>query len=132
MPISKKSWAVVGGTATAFALAPLAAVTIPSVLDEPVGSRGVVVAAAVPGPADDSEPAAGPGTADAGDSPTVSPASPSTPRSAVDTASTAVTPPTPVSPVTAESPTTAKSPVSPKSPVSQESPDSPKSPDTAD
>ena len=76
MPISEKSWAVVDGTATAFALAPLA---IPSVLDQPVGSRGVVVAA-VPGPAVDPDPAAGTGTADAGEDPTVSPASPSTPR----------------------------------------------------
>ena len=110
MSISKKSWAIVGGTAAAFALAPLAAVSMPSVLDQTLNSGGVVVAAANPGPVDEPTAASAPGV----DGPQVVSASPDTPSSAVD------------------SPATPQTATSPKSAVSAKSPVSPKSPDTPD
>ena len=121
MPISTKSWVVVGGTATAFALAPLAALAVPPALDQTMAGQGVVVAAARPGPAADPSTDSAAGEADR-TGPTVSPASPSTPGSAASTPVTAVTPQSPVTP---------RSPVSPTSPVTPASPVSPRSPDTA-
>ena len=55
--MNKKKWIVIGGAASAFALAPLAAAAGPSLFDQPMSGSGVVVAAATTGPpADPSDP----------------------------------------------------------------------------
>ena len=114
--MNKKKWIVIGGTTTAFALAPLAAAYSPSAFADPMPGGGVVVAAATSGPAEaTASPTAG---GDIGDTPTVSPASPLTPNGAA-TAASPVTPPTAASP---------PSPVSPASPVSPKTPASPQTP----
>jgi hypothetical protein len=117
-----KKWIVIGGTTTAFALAPLAAAYTPSAFADPMPGGGVVVTAATSGPAEaTASPEAG---GETGDAPTVSPASPLTPNGAA-TAASPVTPPTASSP---PSPVSPASPMSPKTAASAQSPASPQTP----
>jgi hypothetical protein len=117
MALRTKKWIVIGGAASAFALAPLAAAAGPAVFDEPMSDSGVVVTAGFGDPT--TEAAAPNGT--------VSPASPQTPGE-VDTAASPVSPasaasaPSPVTPATANSPASPRTANSPNSPASPQTP----------
>ena len=118
MNISKKTWIVVGGAATAIALAPLGVAAAPGWDTAPKPAGGIVVAAAATMGPTDGTPSETLDVPRAG--PTVSAASPQTPGS-VDS------PRTPASPATAQTP---PSPVTPASPGTSASPASPATPAT--
>ncbi len=76
--MNKKKWIVIGGAASAFALAPLAAAAGPSLFDQPMSGSGVVVAAATAGPS--AEPGDPTATASAGRHQHRHPGQPADPR----------------------------------------------------